>query len=140
MKPPQLPEQPLWRPSPERIARSNMAAFAAAIRTRYGKNFPDYRALYAWSIAEPEQFWAEVWDFCEVIASARGEQVIPDGDRMPGATWFPQARLNFAENLLRLRGSSDAIVFWGEDKVRRRLSRHELYRAVARLAMALRAC
>jgi acetoacetyl-CoA synthetase len=65
--------------------------------------------------------------------------VLKDGNKMPGAQWFPEARLNFSENLLRRRDDADAIVFWGEDQVRRRLSYHELYDDVSRVAQALRA-
>ena len=63
--------------------------------------------------------------------------MILDDDRMPGARWFPEARLNFSENLLRRRDDADAIVFWGEDRVRRRLSHRQLYDQVARVARAL---
>ncbi len=116
-----------------------MTAFMHAVNERYGTRFTDYAALYRWSIERPEQFWASVWDFCEVVAARRGERVLADGDKMPGAKWFPDARLNFAENLLRWRDEADALVFWGENKVKRRLSHAALYRCVAALAAALRA-
>jgi acetoacetyl-CoA synthetase len=131
-------DQPLWRPTPERMAQTNMTAFMRHVNARYKKNFSDYRSLYQWSIQEPEQFWTAVWDFSEIVSSTRGERVLLNGDRMPGTKWFPDARLNFAENLLRRRGPTDALVFWGEDKVKRRVSHDELYRAVAQFAAALR--
>ena len=62
-----------------------------------------------------------------IFAAVRGEkggEVVVDATRMPGAKWFPQARLNYAENVLRNRSSADAIVFWGEDRIKSRLS-HE---------------
>jgi acetoacetyl-CoA synthetase len=131
-------DKPLWTPSAERIAAANITRFAREAEARWGVALPDYAALHAWSVAAPEQFWTSVWEFGAVIGE-RGEKVLVDGDRMPGATWFPDARLNFAQNLLRRRDDGDAIVFWGEDKVKRRLTHGELHREVARFAAALRA-
>ena len=95
-----------------------------------------YEALHAWSVARPEEFWSLVWEFCEVQGSRSGPTLV-DGERMPGAQWFPQAKLNFAQNLLRRRDDSDAIVFWGEDRVKRRLTHRNLYDLVSRMAQAL---
>jgi len=106
---------------------------------RWDETFCDYKALHDWSIREPEKFWLSMWDFAEIVAETRGEKVLIDGDKMPGAKWFPDARLNYAENLLRRRDDADAMVFWGEDRVRRRVSYAELYNRVSRLAQALKA-
>ena len=127
----------LWQPSKERIARSNISAFIKLVNKRWQAGVADSDALYEWSISQPEQFWTSVWDFCGVIAERRGERVLVDGDKMPGAQWFPDAKLNFAENLLRRRDDEDAMVFWGEDKVRRRMSFAEVYDAVSRTAQAM---
>lgn len=129
---------PLWTPSPERRAAANLTAFIARVQRDWGVALADYSQLYRWSCEEIEQFWLTVWDFCDVLAETRGDEVLRDGDQMPGAQFFPDARLNFAENLLRRRDGADAIVFWGEDQVKRRLSFAELYDRVARLARALR--
>jgi acetoacetyl-CoA synthetase len=131
--------QPLWQPSAGRIASANLTAFMRHVHEYYGAGFADYSELYAWSIAEPERFWHAVWAFCGVIAATRGDVVLADGHAMPGARWFPQARLNFAENLLRRRDNATAIVFWGEDRIRSRISYAELHAEVSRLAQALRA-
>jgi acetoacetyl-CoA synthetase len=133
-------DEPLWTPSPERIASANMTAFIGLVNQRHKLAIDGYGALYQWSIDHLEDFWTTVWDFGGVIAETRGERVLVDPDRMPGARFFPDARLNFAENLLRRRDDGDAIVFWGEDKVRRRLSFGELHDAVSRTAQALEAC
>jgi acetoacetyl-CoA synthetase len=125
--------KPLWSPSPERAAQTNMARFMARAGTA-----ASYEALHRWSIDDREQFWNLLWDFC-AVRGAKGARPLVDGDKMPGATWFPDGRLNFAENLLRGRDDSDAIVFWGEDKVRRRLSRNQLHDLVSRLQQALAA-
>jgi acetoacetyl-CoA synthetase len=130
--------QLLWEPSPERRAAANMTRFMADVSRRRGVALPDYSALYAWSLADKEAFWADVWDFCGVVGE-RGERILLDGDRMPGARWFPDARLNYAENLLRRRDDADALVFRAEDRVRSRLSHRELHAAVSRFAAALAA-
>jgi len=132
-------DQPLWQPSAAQISAANMTAFMREVNAREGIDLSDYSALYRWSIDHPDRFWTELWNFCGVISLEHGGPALVDGDKMPGARWFPQARLNFAENLLRRRDGTDAMVFWGEDKVRRRLTHDELYRAVAQFAAALRA-
>ena len=128
---------PLWQPSAERIAQSKLTAFMHAAARQWGCGLNSYAELHRWSVEHPEQFWATLWEYAAVIG-ARGAAVVVDGDRMPGAQWFPEARLNFAENLLRSRQDSDALVFWGEDKFKSRLTHAQLYRQVAQLAAALR--
>jgi acetoacetyl-CoA synthetase len=121
---------PLWTPSPERAAQTAMARFMREV------GIGDYAALHQWSIDHRVEFWSRMWDFCGVIGEKGGETLI-DGDRMPGARWFPQARLNFAQNLLRRRDGAEAMVFWGEDRIKRRLTYRHLYDLVSRLAQAL---
>uniref|UniRef100_UPI0035B1C70A acetyl-coenzyme A synthetase N-terminal domain-containing protein n=1 Tax=Zoogloea sp. TaxID=49181 RepID=UPI0035B1C70A len=128
---------PLWAPDAARIADANITDFARKAEARWGRRFADYAALHAWSVDRPEEFWASIWAYGEVKGSM-GETVLEHGDRMPGARWFPEARLNFAENLLRQRDDSDALVFWGEDRVHNRLAHSDLYRQVAHLAAALK--
>ncbi len=129
---------PAWTPSPERVAGTNLTHFMRAAARRWKRSFSDYAGLHRWSIDDPAEFWVSVWEFCEVDG-VRGNHVLLDGDRMPGATWFPEARLNFAHNLLRTRDDSTALVFWGENKIKRRVSRADLYRQVAQMAAAMRA-
>lgn len=132
--------EPSWTPSPERAAGSLMAKFMALASERSGREIPDYAGLHRWSTDDSAAFWSLMWEFGEVQGT-RGERVLVDPDRMPGAKWFPDARLNFAENLLRpragLAGTADALVFWGEDRVKRRVSWDELRALVSRLAQAL---
>ena len=131
---------PIWQPSAQRIAGTRLTRFAKTAGKRWNRRLAsaDYQALHAWSIDHPEEFWASVWEFGEVRGEM-GKTVVIDREKMPGAKWFPEARLNFAENLLRRRDDGDALVFWGEDKVKGRASHAELYRAVAQTAAALRA-
>jgi acetoacetyl-CoA synthetase len=109
------------------------------VRETRGAEFRTYAELHRWSVAEKEKFWRAVWSFGEVVAERQGDVALVDGDRMPGARWFPDARLNFAENLLRRRDDRVAIVFRGEDRVRRAVTHRELYDLVSRLSQALEA-
>ncbi|HZF36401.1 MAG TPA: acetoacetate--CoA ligase [Candidatus Angelobacter sp.] len=129
--------EPLWRPSRERIAAAELTQFMAKVGEQWGVAAGSYRDLYGWSIAQPEQFWKSVWSFCGVIADTQGDVALGNPKRMPGAQFFPQARLNYAENLLRRRDETEALVFWGEDKVKRRLTYDQLYDRVSQLAQAL---
>jgi acetoacetyl-CoA synthetase len=133
-------EQPIWRPTPTSQEAVLITRFTCEAQQLSGRTFADYFALWQWSIEEPEQFWSLVWSFCGVIGE-RGERTVVDRERMPGARWFPDARLNYAENLLGKAPDEDvnALVFWGEDKVRRCLTRSQLQRQVAVVAAALRA-
>ena len=129
-------ERPLWVPDTDRVAGANITAFARQAEARWGRLLPDYATLHAWSVNEPTEFWTSIWEYGEVRGE-RGAVVLENADKMPGARWFPEARLNFAENLLRSRDDSDALVFWGEDRVKNRLSHGDLYRQVAHFAAAL---
>ena len=128
---------PLWYPSAARIADARLTAFLDHVRQAGRPEIRDYAALHHWSITEPADFWREVWHQCGVIGDGPGEPALADPGKMPGARFFPAARLNFAENLLRNTGPDDALVFWGEDRVTRRLSHDELNRQTSRLARAL---
>ncbi|NSL56843.1 acetoacetate--CoA ligase [Uliginosibacterium aquaticum] len=129
--------RPLWQPDPYVEPHTHLHAFCAQLARRLGYGFANYAALHAWSVAERGRFWAEVWDYCGVIGK-RGEEVLVEEAAMWSASWFPQARLNFAQNLLRIRDEREALIFRGEDSVRRRMSHAELYREVARCAAALK--
>jgi len=135
--------QPIWSPSPQRIAASSLTQFIQMVRSEQGITVDDYAALYQWSIDSPEQFWPAVWNFCEVRSSQPWESVLSGAAKMPGAKWFEGARLNFAQNLLRhsqgaLRNKA-ALIFYGEERVRCELNHGELYQAVANLAAGMRA-
>jgi len=131
----------LWEPSAERVAQANVTAFARHVAGKHGLAFDEYASLWRWSVDRKADFWRELWDYAGVLGTP-GERVLVDGERMPGATWFPDARLNFARNLLERRRADDegdSLVFWGEDKVKRRVSHAELHARVARVAAGLAA-
>jgi acetoacetyl-CoA synthetase len=122
--------KPLWTPSPERAAQTGMGRFLALANKR------SFEELHAWSVGRSEDFWNLLWDFAAVKGTRAGPTLV-NAERMPGAQWFPQAKLNFAENLLRRRDGAEAIVFWGENRVKRRLTYKNLYVLVSRMQQAL---
>lgn len=128
-----MTERPLWTPDPARTEASALWRFMQPLGLR------SFEEVLRFSVERPEDFWSGVWDFCAVKAETRGERVLADGHRMPGARFFPDARLNYAENLLRRNDETDALVFRGEDKVQRRMSWARLNQDVARLHRALAA-
>jgi acetoacetyl-CoA synthetase len=129
--------QPLWKPGEARVSRSRLTEFCRGVASRRGLELPDYSAWHRWSIAHAPEFWAEVWDFAGVLGDRSGRLAV-DLDRMPGARFLPDARLNFAENLLAGHDDVPAIVATTEDGAERVLTRPELRVAVSRAARALR--
>ena len=127
----------LWQPSERAIEEAQITQFARQIVRKRRLELNSYPEFYRWTVDNPEEFWSDVWDFCGVIASRRGSSVLVDGDKMPGAHWFPDARLNFAENLMRRGDRGDAFVLWDERGFRRRVSFAELYSDVSRAVQAL---
>ena len=128
--------QPLWQPSAEAIAATQMDEFRRYVNERFALQLADYADLYQWSVDAREAFWSALWDFTGVVAEERGERVL-GADKMPGAEWFPDAKLNFAENLLRFRDDRVALVERLENGSRRELTYAGLYQRVTELAAAL---
>lgn len=131
-------EQPLWTPSDTRLASTRLWDFIQSVNHDYQLSINSYEELWQWSIDNAELFWSQVWHYTGIVSSWQSDITLADGHRMPGARWFPEARLNFAENLLRWRDDRPAIVFCGEDGRRSELSHAELYQRVAALAVSLR--
>ena len=130
----------LWTPGEEAVAGSNLKAFLDAVRQWWNPaGVSGTEDLYLWSIEHPEQFWSSVWRFSGVVAEGDSSTVVRDFDRMPGASWFPNTRLNFAENLLRFGDDREALVFWDERGRQFALSYGELRGQVARFRAGLRA-
>ena len=129
----------VWRPNPAQVAAANLTRFMHGLARR-GVAVPDYAALYDWSVAEPEGFWSALAEFAGVQADWGAGSVLADAHRMPGARFYPDARLNFAQNLLRQRDGQVALIFRNERGQRQTLSFQELYAAVARVAAWLEAC
>jgi acetoacetyl-CoA synthetase len=131
--------KPLWSPSEQAIEQAQLTQFARQVVRKRHLDLNSYPDFYRWSIDHPEDFWSDVWEFCGLIASRKGSTVLVDGDKMPGAKWFPEARLNIAENMMRRGDRGDAFVFWDESGFRRRVSYSELTTDVSRAVQALAA-
>ena len=129
--------KPLWQPTPEQVAAASITHFTQEVESQWGRTFGDYRALHNWSVEQPEEFWISVWDFCGILAATRGKRVLERLSAVPGARFFPDARLNFARNLLHRRDDGLAICFRSEDRVERSLTYAELYLQVAEIARGL---
>lgn len=127
----------MWQPSPSAIADARMTNFMQDIGATAKVPLTNYDELYQWSITHSEAFWSHLWQYFDVLGE-RGERVVVDKAQMPGARWFPDAKLNFAENLLRYRDDHIALIFRGENGVRQQLTYAELYGEVAALAGAMR--
>ena len=127
----------LWQPSEEAIDQAQLTQFARQVIRKRRLELNSYPEFYRWSVEQPEAFWSDLWDFSGIVASRKGSTVLVDGHKMPGARWFPEARLNFAENLMRRGDRGDAFVFWDESGLRRRVSYADLYSDVSRAGQAL---
>ena len=134
---PQASPAVLWEPSAERKAQANLTRFIQEVNSRWKAGCSDHASLYHWSVREPEKFWQSVWSFAGVIGDMGAGPYLSESEKMPGARWFPNARLNFSQNLLRRRDHDPALVFWGENKVRRKLSFAQLHDQVSITAQAL---
>ncbi|MGD2128662.1 MAG: acetoacetate--CoA ligase [Lysobacterales bacterium] len=130
--------EPIWSPGPARRQTANIKRFIELVRSELDPGVQDFWGLHRYSVDNPAEFWRAIWEFCDVEGDA-GETALEHPERMPGARWFPGARLNFAENLLRYRDSQPALMFKSENGFTSSISYAELYGAVARTAAALRA-
>ena len=129
----------MWQPSERIIEDAQLTQFARQVIRKRRLDSNSYADFYQWSVDNPEEFWSDVWDFSGVVAARKGSTVLVDGDKMPGARWFPEARLNLAQNLLRRGDRGDAFVLWDETGFRRRVSYSDLTSDVSRAAQALQA-
>jgi acetoacetyl-CoA synthetase len=126
----------LWQPSGQHIKQTNLTAFQDHVANQYDIDAASYEKLHQWSIDTSEEFWGSVWDYCEVIATDRGDKIVEPGQHMIDTCFFPDARLNFAENLLRRRDESEAIIFRSESGFQSRTSWQQLYANVSRWSQA----
>ncbi len=127
----------LWTPSAERVAACQLTAFRTTVAEKHGLQLPDYSALHAWSVAEREEFWREVWALGDVVGDGSLDRALVN-DVMPGARWFPDTSLNYAENCLRRRDDVPAIISSVEGNYRREITWGQLYSQVAQLSAWLR--
>ncbi len=130
--------KPLWVPPEEWKNKAAITRFMELVNRTCGQNVGSYGDLYRWSVDRIPEFWAAVWDFVAIKSSRRYDKVVDNLARFPGAEWFPGARLNFAENLLRFRDDQPAFIFRGENEKAATMTYAELYSSVARLSKSLR--
>jgi acetoacetyl-CoA synthetase len=128
---------PLWTPSAQRIAQTNMTAFMQTVAARFGVPVPSYEALHRFSIDRNADFWQTMWDVGGILGE-KGERTVERPGEMPGARYFPDGRINFAENVLKRRDDAPAILFNGEGQRHRTLTFGQLARDVSAFAAALR--
>ena len=134
----------LWTPSKSRLTQSGLQDFMGYLETQGQGSYDDYGALHQFSIAKRENFWSALWDYTDIVAEQKGAVVAENSDTFPcqpdaGVRWFPEARLNFAENLLRYRDDRPALISRLENGQRRVVTYEQLHTHVAGLAASLRA-
>lgn len=128
----------IWTPSESAVKSQAITEFARRAGELSGQDLSQYSDLYQWSIDDRESFWRLIWSFCGVIAETQGERVLLDGEKMPGSAWFPDARLNFAQNLLRRNDNELAIIFRGEDEIASEITWADLQQLVSQTQQLLR--
>jgi len=133
-----LRRKPLWIPSGERVRQANLTRFLTFVNKKHSLSLGSYSELYRWSIEKPTEFWSALWDYTGIISSKKFEAVVDDPGRFPGANWFPGARLNFAENLLRFRDERVAFVSRSEGRHPSSMTYSALFSRVGRVANSLR--
>lgn len=131
-------DQVLWALDPVRKAQTAMWAFAERTRPLHGGAPDDYATLLRWSIDQPDAFYAELWDVLDIIGD-KGTASFVAGKGLRDGQFYPGARLNYAENLLREPDARLAIIAHRDDGTRRTITRKGLYDEVSRLVQALRA-
>ena len=126
--------EPIWSPSPVSITNSNMGKFISYVNNKHQLTINDYDTLYQWSIDHMDHFWLALSEFCYVRFTTPHQTVLKNPHKMPGATWFEGATLNFAENLLSRNDDKLALIFKTEQGPKRQLTYGELYQQVAKLS------
>ena len=127
----------LWTPSGTEAHSSNIWRFLKTAESRHGISLGGYEDLWRWSVDRLDQFWPDLWDFAGIVAESRGDTAVEFTDDMINARFFPEARLNFAENILRRRDDSTACVLWREDGFKQKISWNELHASVSRVQQLL---
>ena len=131
-------QQPLWSPSQARRQASRMQAFLDSAGQQHKKSFQSYNELHRWSVTDVDAFWQQVWQFCDIVGDGPGATALQRAERFQDSRWFPEARLNFAENLLKRRDDDIAIIAVDEIGSRTELSWQQLYLQAGRFAAALK--
>ncbi len=126
-----------WSPSEKALSEANLTRFIKFVQQHYDTTISDYDSLYKWSVSDLEGFWQAIWNFCGMTASETSDVVLKKGSHITESRFFPGAKLNYAENLIENHDTENAIVFWGEDKVKKYFTKKDLKDCVSRVAQAM---
>ena len=133
---PALPSGYHWEPDAATAKKTALWSFIEKVGQKPALGTQGYADFWRWSVDNKEKFWDAVWDTCGIVGD-KGKSVFTAGENFKDSRFFDDAKINFAENLLRRRDDADAIVFRGENKVERRLSFKQLYDQVSQLRQFL---
>ena len=128
----------IWSPSDKRIKSSQMYSFMEHVNQNHNLNITTFEGLHEWSIKSKPDFWNAVWNFFNIIGTKGNKPYIEPLNKMPESRFFPNGKVNYAQNMLSGANTGLAIIFKSEDKIRRELSWEELYSQVATLAKFLK--
>jgi acetoacetyl-CoA synthetase len=130
----------LWTPPADVRRTTRIGDYLRWLERERGASFDDYQALWWWSVTDLPGFWSSIWDYFQVIAHAAPTTVLAD-EGMPGARWYPGARLNYAEHVLRMPGRHEpdpVVLSWSQTRDPVTLSAAQLREQVRRVAAGLR--
>lgn len=131
-------ETKLWEPGQDWINQTNIMHYINWLSEEKGLSFNNYQTLWDWSVTDIEGFWGSIWDYFKV-QSNRGYFKVLENEKMPGAVWFPNTEINYAEHVLRNKQNREAVLFASELRDTGSLSWDDLEKQVAALAAALKA-
>lgn len=127
----------MWKPTQTEVQNSELNRFVNYLKNQGVSLELNDHLIHQWSVQSAQNFWSYFWDFAGIIGS-KGQRVLVDGDQMLKARWFPDAKLNYAENLLRQSHNEIALSFWGEDQVQLKMTRLEIREQVRKLQKFLK--
>ena len=128
----------LWTPSISLVENSNIFEFQQIINQKYSPSIKSYLDLHKWSVEHIDSFWKEVWDYSKIIYSKPYSNVLEFKENIWETNWFLNSKLNYAENLLRYKNDNIAIYFFGENKVKKKITFNQLYDSVAKVAFSFK--
>ena len=131
-----------WEPSQEKVYSSNLYHFIKAVNLKFNLNITNFEELYRWSIGTDhlknvENFWSFLWDYTNIKSTIKGNIIAENLTSFENVKWFPEAKLNFAENILRKKNNDNAILFKGENILSRNLTWLELNQNVSKIQQFL---
>ena len=128
----------LWKPNSEKIKKTSIYKFIQHVNLTYKINIENFQSLHEWSVKNRSNFWNEIWDFYKIIGDKGNEPYLNPENSLPGTQFFPSGKLNYAENMLKKNDTDPAIIFWSEDKIKKRISWLELRNQVSAVANYLK--